>query len=72
LIFDGASLAGRPVALASSGEVLELACGLLLAVLACAVIRPFGWPEAVTAVPAAVLVVGTGAISPGQALAETG
>lgn len=38
--------------------------------LACAVIRPFGWPEAVVAVPAAVLVIVTGAVSLDDALAE--
>jgi arsenical pump membrane protein len=36
---------------------------LLIVVLAWAVIRPFGGPEAVLAVPAAVIVVGIGAIS---------
>lgn len=40
-----------------------LAVVLLLAVLACAVIRPWGWPEAVFAVPAALVVIVTGAIS---------
>ena len=44
----------------------------LLAVLAWAVIRPRGWPEAVAAVPAAALVIATGAISPHAALAEAG
>ncbi|MFI9761577.1 SLC13 family permease [Streptomyces sp. NPDC051963] len=43
---------------------------MLVLVLVCAVVRPFGWPEAVVAVPAAVLVVAAGAISPGDALAE--
>lgn len=40
-----------------------LAVALLLVVLACAVIRPFGRPEAVFAVPAAAVLIATGAIS---------
>ena len=47
-----------------------LSAVLLLAVLACAVVRPWGWPEAVVAVPAAVVVIGAGAISLGHARAE--
>jgi arsenical pump membrane protein len=39
-------------------------------VLAWAVIRPRDWPEAVAAVPAAALVIGTGAISAGDARQE--
>ncbi|MFF3517517.1 arsenic transporter [Streptomyces sp. NPDC004393] len=43
---------------------------LLVAVLAGAVIRPFGLPEAVVAVPAAGIVVATGALSVDHARAE--
>ncbi|MEV7005686.1 SLC13 family permease [Streptosporangium sp. NPDC051022] len=38
--------------------------------LACAVMRPWGWPEAVVAVPAAGVVIATGAISVDHAVAE--
>ena len=44
--------------------------GLLVVVLGAAVVRPWGWPEAAIAVPAAVLVIATGAISPHRALTQ--
>lgn len=51
--------------MAESLSVLALA-----AILFWAVVRPFGWPEAVAAVPAAALVTGVGALSPGAAAGE--
>ncbi|MEU6031829.1 arsenic transporter [Streptomyces tauricus] len=54
----------------SSTVATALSALLLVAVLAGAVIRPFGLPEATVAVPAAALVMATGAISLDHARAE--
>ena len=49
----------------------SISAALLVVVLTCAVIRPFGWPEAIVAVPAAAIVVGSGALSLSDARNET-
>ncbi|MCX4515551.1 SLC13 family permease [Streptomyces sp. NBC_01619] len=54
----------------NTGLAETLSVALLVLVLAGAVVRPFGWPEAVVAVPAAAVVIGTGAISLEHAQAE--
>ena len=61
---------GREASLLSVTVLEVCSAVLLVAVLAWAVIRPFGWPEALVAVPAAVIVVGIGAISLADARAE--
>jgi arsenical pump membrane protein len=54
----------------SSAVAEVVSAAALVAVLAWAVRRPRGWPEAVAAVPAAVLVAGIGAVSVSAAAAE--
>ena len=53
---------------AVAGETVSLIA--LLAVLAWAVTRPRGWPEAVAAAPAAVILIAAGAVPAGQAAEE--
>jgi arsenical pump membrane protein len=53
---------------AAGGEAVSLIA--LLLVLSWAVVRPRGWPEAVTAVPAAAVLVAAGAIRVSTAVAE--
>jgi arsenical pump membrane protein len=49
---------------------LTLALAALAVTLAFAMVRPKGWPEAVAAVPAAGLLIATGAVSVDEALTE--
>ena len=58
----------RRAGLTAAAESLSAVA--LAAVLAWAVARPFGWPEAVAAVSAAVVVIASGAIPGGDAAAE--
>jgi arsenical pump membrane protein len=53
---------------ATAGEIVALLA--LLVVLAWAVIRPRGWPEAIAAVPAAAILIAAGAIPVGDADTE--
>lgn len=50
---------------------MTLALGALVVVLGFAMVRPRGWPEAVVAIPAAGLLIGTGVVSWDAAVAES-
>ena len=64
----GTDCPGEDALNAATSETVSLIA--LLAVLAWAVIRPRGWPEAVAAVPAAVILIAAGAIPAGGAGSE--
>jgi arsenical pump membrane protein len=64
----GTNVRGGSALNAAVGETLALIA--LLAVLTWAVTRPRGWPEAVAAVPAAVILIAAGAIGVSDALTE--
>ncbi|MCX5280567.1 arsenic transporter [Streptomyces sp. NBC_00198] len=68
----GAHLAAPLAGALGSPFAEALSVVLLVVVLVCAVVRPFNWPEAVVAVPAAGLVLLTGAISWDHARDEAG
>jgi arsenical pump membrane protein len=61
-------VARRDALNATVGETMALLA--LVAVLAWAVIRPRGWPEAVVAVPAALILIAAGAIGASSAITE--
>ena len=61
-------VAGRAGLTSAAAESLSVVA--LLVVLAWAVVRPRGWPEAVAAVPAAALLIATGAIAGPDVIAE--